>query len=38
MRLGEVHGPQALWQGQSLDIFISRAAGQSAPDWVVQAT
>ena len=38
LRLGEVRGPQALWQGQPLGIFISRAAGQSTPNWVVQAT
>lgn len=37
-RLREVSGLQALWQGQSLGIFISRAAEQSTPNWVVQTT
>ena len=38
LRLREVSGLQALWQGQSLGIFISRAAEQSTPNWVVQTT
>ena len=38
LRLREVSGLQALWQGQSLGIFISRAAEPSTPNWVIQTT